>query len=83
MNWFSRLKVVRLPLSSFAAVVAASICGLQHHVHVVLADPRTYSSPFHHKCGLLMMGCMLWAVTEVVLWHGHGEMPQLRGHTHG
>ncbi len=81
-------KQLRAQLAVCAALAAVLICALRRHVHIVLADPRTYTSPFHHKCGLLMMVCVLWAVTEVGLGHlamqprGHGSPPAFPGNQH-
>jgi hypothetical protein len=54
-------------LACCAASLAIAICIVQRHVHVVLTQPSTYSSPLHHKCGLLMLGCVSWAVWEIFL----------------
>ncbi len=79
MHRFPWLRLVRPPLAICAAVVAVRICILRHHVHVSLADPRTYASPFQHKCGLLMIGCVLWAVFEVAMPRHAGLILRLRG----
>lgn len=50
-----------------AAVVGVTICIYQRHVHIALLHPSTYSSPLHHKCGLLMLGCVSWALCEIFL----------------
>ncbi len=50
-----------------AAAVGIAICKIQNHVHVSLTHPSTYSSPLHHKCGLLMLGCVSWALCEIFL----------------
>ena len=58
---------LRAKAAVFAAFSAVLLCALRHHVHIVAADPGTYASPFHHKCGLLMMGCVAWAMAELGL----------------
>ncbi len=40
----------------------------EQHVHVLLSDPATYSSVFHHKCGLTMLAGMAWAGFESVMF---------------
>ena len=55
----------RISAAAMAAVTAVFICIAQHHVHVVLYEPYTYASLFAHKCGLLMIGCVIWAMLEL------------------
>jgi hypothetical protein len=61
--------VVRLRQAAalVAAAVGIAICKIQNHVHIALAHPSTYTSPLHHKCGLLMLGCVSWAICEIFL----------------
>jgi hypothetical protein len=51
--------------SALAALAATAICVAQRHVHLVLTEPRTYASPLRHKCGLLMIACVTWALLEL------------------
>jgi len=67
MEILNRLRELRLPLSSLACLIAFWICLEERHIHVVLSDPGTYTSPLHHRCGLLLTGCLLWALTELSL----------------
>jgi hypothetical protein len=57
--------LLRVLAAAIAAAVAISICVAQRHVRVVLSDPYTYASPLRHKCGLLMIGCVVWAMMEL------------------
>lgn len=63
----------RAVLAVCAATVATGICIVQRHVHVVLSRPETYTSPLHHRCGLLMLGCAAWAAVEMALPRPIGE----------
>lgn len=65
-----------------AAAIAISICIAQHHVCVVLSEPYTYVSPFRHKCGLLMMGCVIWAMLDVTPYLARA-MSATGGHNEG
>jgi len=67
MESASLLKYPRRSLASLAATIAIAICIVEGHVHVALTQPATYSSPLHHKCGLLMLGCVSWAICEIFL----------------
>jgi hypothetical protein len=64
MNRSIVLGYARVAAASLAAVGSILICIRQRHVHVVLSDPSTYSSPFVHRCGELMIGCLAWAAFE-------------------
>jgi hypothetical protein len=50
-----------------AATLGTAICIFQGHVQIAITHPSTYSSPLHHKCGLLMLGCVSWAICEIFL----------------
>jgi hypothetical protein len=67
MRQFSPLANPRATLSICAAFIAALICVDQRHVQIILSEPATYASPFHHRCGLLMIGCFVWALVESTL----------------
>jgi len=56
---------LRVIVAAIAAAIAIVICIAQRHVYVVLSNPHTYASPFRHKCGLLMIGCVIWAMVEL------------------
>jgi hypothetical protein len=56
---------LRMIAAAIAAAIAISICIAQRHVRVVLAEPHNYASPLRHKCGLLMIGCVIWAMLEL------------------
>jgi len=74
--------LVRVIGKAIAAAVAISICIAQHHVCVVLSEPYTYVSPFRHKCGLLMMGCVTGAMLEVTQYLARA-VPAISGHNEG
>ena len=59
------LRGYRTAFAVSAAVLAIAICIYERHVRVVLSEPATYTSPLHHKCGLLMLACVSWAVMEL------------------
>ncbi len=67
MRVFSQVRSLRSLLALGAATLATCICIVQRHVHIVLSKPATYTSPLHHRCGLLMLGCMAWAAVELLL----------------
>ena len=56
---------LRLPLSLAAAALGIAICVSQHHVRVAISDPGSYTSPLHHRCGLVMLTSVAWALLEV------------------
>jgi hypothetical protein len=56
---------LRMIAAATASSIATLICIAQRHVDVVLSEPYTYGSPFRHKCGLLMIGCVIWAMLEL------------------
>ena len=58
------LSYARVVAASLAAAISIVICIRQGHVHIVLSEPSTFSSPFDHRCGELMVGCIAWAVFE-------------------
>lgn len=66
MNTSNNSSLPRLFLSYFAAVVSVVVVLAEHHVYFDFADPGTYTSPFEHKCGLMMIACLGWAAIETV-----------------
>jgi hypothetical protein len=60
--------------AAIAAAIAIVICIAQGHVRVVLSEPYTYASPFRHKCGLLMIGCVIWAMLELTAIHDENQV---------
>lgn len=73
----------RMPLAVSVALLAIAFCHARHHVHVVLAQPSTYETLVIHKCGLLMIGGVLWAEYEIGRWsgrrHRRGERHRHKG----
>ncbi len=55
-------------LRAFVAVcavfLATVICIVERHVVIVFSQPATYSNALHHKCGLLLLGCVVWMLFE-------------------
>ena len=49
-----------------SAVIAWYICKARGHVHVVISEPNTYASQFHHRCGLLVVICFAWVLAEMI-----------------
>ncbi len=65
----------RVIAAATAAVIAMLICIAQRHVRVVLSEPYTYASPFRHKCGLQMIGCVVWAMLELTRYLARTRWP--------
>jgi hypothetical protein len=55
------------------------MCGMRGHVHVELLHPSTYSSPFEHRCGLVMVACLCWAAVEMLLMAAAPDDPEQAG----
>jgi hypothetical protein len=53
-------------LSFSASLLALIIVIAEKHVHIVLSRPATYSSLLHHRCGLLLLGCLAWLAAELL-----------------
>lgn len=65
----NKLTMLRGWAALAAAVGAGGICVERGHVRVILAEPATYTSPLHHRCGLLLIVCCAWALAEgAVAW---------------
>ena len=56
-------------------MLAILICIVQRHVQIVLSEPRTYTSPLYHKCGLLMIACIAWAAFELKRYFLTSNLP--------
>lgn len=56
-------------LASVTAAFAGVMLVLyEGHVQIVLGDRATYTSVFHHKCGLTMLAMLAWAAFESVMF---------------
>ena len=56
-------------LASFSAAFSSVMLVLyEGHVQLVFGDRATYTSVFHHKCGVMMLLTMAWAGLETVLF---------------
>lgn len=66
MERFRIYGYLRVAAATSAAIVATAICIHQQHVHIVLSDPSTYSSPLQHRCGELLIACTGWMIFELV-----------------
>ncbi len=56
-------------LASVTAAFAGVMLVLyEGHVQIVLGDRATYTSVFHHKCGLTMLATLAWAAFESVMF---------------
>ena len=58
---------------SLLASTTAAFCSLmlvlyEGHVQVVFGDRATYSSVFHHKCGVSLVATTLWAAFERIMF---------------
>jgi hypothetical protein len=62
----SQFTSVRIAVALCASLVAIFICLHRRHVHIVPSAPSTYTSPLHHRCGLLMIVCVGWATVELI-----------------
>lgn len=69
MGQFRLIENIRPALAVLAALAATINCIRQGHVHIILSEPSTYTSPAHHRCGMLFVVCTTWMVLEIAkLW---------------
>ena len=66
MGRFWTVGVLRVAAALMAAAISIAICIKERHVRIVLSQPATYDTVFHHKCGNLMVACVGWARFELV-----------------
>ena len=56
-------------LASYTGAFAGVMLVLyEGHVVIVLGERATYTSVFHHKCGLTMLAMLAWAGFETVMF---------------
>ena len=57
-------KMLRLGLSLAAVYLALVICQVEQHFQLTFSDPNSYALLFQHRCGILLVACLLWALFE-------------------
>ncbi len=58
----------RTLLALSAALVAIAFCVARGHVQIVPGDSSTYASALHHRCGQMMVACVVWALFELTAY---------------
>lgn len=72
MRHLFQRNMVRFGLALAAVYASLVICTIEQHFQVVASEPSTYLLPFHHRCGLLLVASILWALLEAV-WFFSGR----------